>query len=253
MKEMFAIFAFLMPLALVAQNDSVAGKVYTYQKPVPIKDNIADAILFKGSTYDLSEVKMASSIISGSKKIQLQHASGECLLIVKSGTLLLRMKDSSWVLDKGSIALIMPGENYVLQNTSAIPCEFYTMTYASKKQEDKQRGTDAGESAVVKWNDVAFNAHDKGGIRRFLDRPTVMLQHFEIHASTLKQGLKSHEPHTHRAAEIVVMLEGHTEMQIGNNFYKGNAGDVYYLPSNAPHAIRNNDNNDCMYFAFQFQ
>jgi len=253
MKKLFAVLLFIFPLMLVAQEDSIAGKAYAYQKPTLSKTDINSFVLFNGSTYDLAQAEMTSNIIDGNKKITLQNAVMECLLIVKSGTLVLNIKDSVFSLDKGSIALIMPSENCVLQNTSNTSGEFYLMRYTSKMPEDKQRGLNAGGSVVIEWKNVVFTAHDKGGIRRFLDRPTAMLQHFEIHASTLKEGLKSHEPHTHRAAEIVVMLDGHTEMQIGNNFYKGKAGDVYYLPSNVPHAIRNEGNVNAEYFAIQFQ
>ena len=253
MKKLFAIMFYLLPLALLAQEDSVAGGVYMYQNPVAVKNKISSAVIFKGSTADLSEVQMTSNVITAKKKISLQHnASKECLLIVNAGTMLLSMKDSSWPLNKGSIALMMPGENCLLENTSNEPCEFYVMTYQSKLPVNPQRGVNAGGTTVIKWTDVAFTPHDKGGIRRFLDRPTAMLEKFEMHATTLKEGLKSHDPHTHRAAEIILMLDGNTEMQIDTNFYTANAGDMYYAPSNVPHAIRNTGKGDCMYLAFQF-
>ncbi len=253
MKKLFTIILYLLPVTLLAQEDSVAGGVYQYQKPAAIKNKISLAVIFKGSTTDLAEVQMNSDIITSGKKISLQHASKECLLIIKSGTVLLSIKDSSWLLNKGSIALVMPDESFLLQCASSEPCEFYIMTYKSKLPLNMQRGLNAGGSVVIKWDDVVFSPHDKGGIRRFLDRPTAMLEKLEMHASTLKEGLKSHDPHTHRAAEIILMLNGNTEMQIGNNFYKANAGDMYYAPSNVLHAIRNIGKGDCVYLAFQFQ
>jgi (S)-ureidoglycine aminohydrolase len=80
-----------------------------------------------------------------------------------------------------------------------------------------------------------------------------MTKRLDMHVTTLKAGLKSHEPHTHRAAEMVVMIDGHTEMQIGQKFYKGNEGDVYYLASNVLHGIRNIGSVPCTYFAIQFE
>ena len=253
MKKLFTIFLFTLPLILSAQEDSVVGGIYKYREPAPSKNKISSVVLFNGGTADLYQVQMTSNIIADRKKIPLHHAPKECLLIVKSGTLLLSMKDSSWSLGKGSVALIMPPENCWLQNASTQPCEFYVLSYTSKKSEDEQRAVNTGGSVVVEWDQIVFTSHDKGGIRRFLDRPTAMLEKFEMHATTLKEGLKSHDPHTHRAAEIILMLDGNTEMQVGNNFYKGNAGDMYYAPSNVSHAIRNDGKGDCVYFAFQFQ
>ncbi len=74
-----------------------------------------------------------------------------------------------------------------------------------------------------------------------------------MHVTTLKEGVRSHDPHTHRAEEIVLMIAGNTEMQIGEKFYKGTTGDFYYLGSNVLHAIKNVDTKPCMYFAFQFE
>jgi (S)-ureidoglycine aminohydrolase len=42
-------------------------------------------------------------------------------------------------------------------------------------------------------------------------------------------------------------------MQIGEKFFKGAEGDIYYLGSNVPHAIRNDGQGTCTYFAFQFE
>jgi (S)-ureidoglycine aminohydrolase len=69
----------------------------------------------------------------------------------------------------------------------------------------------------------------------------------------LKEGLKSHDPHTHRAEEIVLVIDGQTEMELGSKLYKGTVGDIYYLGSNISHAIRNDGKGLCSYFAFQFE
>ena len=58
---------------------------------------------------------------------------------------------------------------------------------------------------------------------------------------------------SHGAAEIVLMISGDTEMEIGNQFYKAYDGDVYFLESEIPHAIENLDENQAMYFAFQWE
>jgi (S)-ureidoglycine aminohydrolase len=80
-----------------------------------------------------------------------------------------------------------------------------------------------------------------------------------MHVTALNAGLKSHDPHTHRAEEIILLLEdtseskSKTEMQIGQNFFKGEAGDVYYVGSNILHGITNTGSDQCRYFAFQFE
>lgn len=104
---------------------------------------------------------------------------------------------------------------------------------------------------MMDWEKVAFRAHDKGGIRNFFNRPTGMCRRLEMHVTTLNAGIKSHEPHIHRAAEMVLMVEGETEMQIGDQFFPGAAGDLFFLASNVPHAIRNTGSKPCVYYAIQ--
>jgi len=111
----------------------------------------------------------------------------------------------------------------------------------------------AKASFVKDWNKIEFKPHDKGGIRHYFERPTAMCKRLEMHVTTLKEGIKSHEPHQHRAEEIVLIIDNKTEMQIADKFYKGGSGDMYYLGSNVSHAIRNDGKGTCMYFAFQFE
>ncbi|MCB0732243.1 MAG: cupin domain-containing protein, partial [Ignavibacteriae bacterium] len=77
-----------------------------------------------------------------------------------------------------------------------------------------------------------------------------MLKYFSLHVTTLNPGINSHEPHTHTCDEMVIMIEGNTEMQIGNENFNGKDGDVYFLGANIPHAIINVGKESCMYYAF---
>jgi (S)-ureidoglycine aminohydrolase len=174
-------------------------------------------------------------------------------LLIKHGLLTLQIKDSTWTLGPGSVALLLPGEKFSLQNQGADECTFYVMKYRSKFPIDTIRAKSSGGSLVRDWNKIPFEPHDKGGIRKYFERPTAMCKRFEMHVTTLKEGIKSHEPHTHRAEEIVLIINNKTEMQIGEKFFKGADGDIYYLGSNVPHAIRNDGDGTCTYFAFQFE
>lgn len=80
-----------------------------------------------------------------------------------------------------------------------------------------------------------------------------MGKRLEMHLSTLNEGLRNHDPHIHRAEEMVILFSGRYRMHIGDQFYKGSTGDVYFLGSNVLHAIRNIGSSQCMYVAFQFE
>lgn len=196
----------------------------------------------------------ANAILPTKKKTNLQvPRSEEHLLIIKSGNLAIGIKDSTWSIGGGSIALLMPGENYTVQNNTEDSCTYYVMKYRSKLPMDIARGNLSGGSVVMDWDKIVFKPNDKGGRRNYFERPTAMSKRFEMHVTTLKEGIKSHEPHTHRAEEIVLVIDNKTEMQIDNTFYKGGTGDIYYLGSNVSHAVRNDGKGTCTYFAFQFE
>ncbi len=250
-----AIACFIPALAF-AQLDSVSSGMYLWKKPAQeIHQNIFSSVLFEGSTRDMEFLQMtANTLLSSDEKTALQVPDNEeHLLLVKSGLLTINLKESSWSLSSGSIALLMPGQKYSIQNAAKDSCSFHLMKSRSKLPMNVARGEIAGGSVVIERNKVEFNPHERGGIRNYLERPTVMCKRLEMHVTILKEGIKSHEPHRHQAEEIVLIIDNKTEMQIGDKFYKGGRGDVYYLGSNVSHAIRNDGKGQCVYFAFQFE
>src|SRR5688572_20997412 len=256
MKKLLLLLGFIIPMIGFTQLPVIPSKMYSWKKPTDQTDkNIVSAVLFEGSVHDMEYLQMsANAITPAKKKVSLQIPSKEeHLLLVKTGILTIGFKDSSWSIGGGSVALLMPGEKYLLQNNTTDSCTFYRMKYRSKLRMDLARGQASGGSFVKDWNKIPFKPHDRGGIRNYFERETAMSKRFEMHVTTLKEGIKSHEPHTHRAEEIVLVIENKTEMQMDDKFYKGGTGDIYYLGSNVSHAIRNDGKGTCTYFAFQFE
>ena len=254
-RAMVFIFAAMLSVTAAAQ-DVVESKMYAWKTPSAETDRkVLTSTIFEGRAHAMQHLKMsANSILSSNKKsLFTVPDTEEHLLIIRSGRVVVSLNDSLTTVGAGSIALLLPGEKYGLQNKWNEPCTFYLMQYTSKDSANTVKGDAAAGSILRDWNKVAFKPHDKGGIRNYFDRATAMCKRFEMHVTTLKEGIKSHEPHTHSAEEIVLIIENQTEMQIGNEFYKGAAGDIYYLGSNVPHAIQNIGTGTCTYFAFQFE
>jgi (S)-ureidoglycine aminohydrolase len=256
MKKITGILCLFISTLLTAQMDSLLSGMYSWKEPAKqIQNNFLSEKLFEGKVHDMEWLQMNAISIGLSKtKIRMQvSANEEQLLIVRSGILRIQIKDSGWAIGPGSVVLLMPGEKYMLQNTASEACTYYEMKYRSKLPIDIVRGKTAGGSFVKDWSKIEFKPHDKGGIRNFYERPTAMCKRFEMHVTTLKEGIKSHDPHTHKAEEIVLVIDNKTEMQIRDKFYKGSEGSIYYLGSNVSHAIRNDGVGICTYFAFQFE
>jgi (S)-ureidoglycine aminohydrolase len=257
MKKIVLLLGLCLPLIIWAQTDSILSGVYTWKAPgTATQKNIFSTTLFEGKAYDMEWLQMsANSIQSSKQKIKQQvPANEEHLLIVKSGTVTIMINDSTWTIGAGSLALLMPGEKYTIQNNGTDACNFYELKYRSKEPVDLVRAKNAGGSLVSNWNNIAFISNNNGGGRRnFFNRPSAMTKRFEIHVTTLKEGVKSHEPHTHQAEEIIVVINNKTEMQIADQMYKGSEGSIYYLGSNILHGIKNDGIGPCTYFAIQFE
>jgi (S)-ureidoglycine aminohydrolase len=254
MKKLLTIL-FLIPLIVFSQQDSVLSGVYKWKEPAASKQNkISSAVLLEGKVHDFEWMQLtANSFNSTSKKIKQNVPSNqEHLIIIKTGILKIQLSDSAYSLNPGSVAVLMPGEKFSFSSDQ--PCVFYTMKYRSKAPMDPERIKRDGGSFVKLWDNIPFKPNNNGGGRRdYFERSTAIQKRFEMHVTTLKEGLRSHDPHTHRAEEIVLMIEGDTEMQVGDKFYKGNTGDFYYLGTNILHGIKNVGTKPCMYFAIQFE
>jgi (S)-ureidoglycine aminohydrolase len=244
----------LSPLFIFAQHDSLLSGKYVWKLPQSHGD-LSEVTLFEGKVHDMEWLQMnAQRLAAGGLRTEMHVPSNEeHLIIIKSGLITLLLADSTYTLGAGSVVLLMPGESFTLQNSSKAAVDMYLMKYRSKRYIDSAERRSFGRSMVKNWNTIEYKTHEKGGRRNFFDLPTAMSRRFEMHVTTLNKGFKSHDPHTHLPEEIILVTDGSTEMQVGDRFYTGGVGSIYYLGSNVPHAIRNTGTRPCTYFAFQFE
>ncbi len=188
------------------------------------------------------------------------HPDMEQMIIVKDGSLKITINGEAKTVGRGSVAIILPGDTRSFSNAADGETTYYDLTYRSKNPPDAERGKKAGGSFVMDWNDVKYIPRDdgKGGTRQFFSRATVMGQRMDLHATTLNPGQASHDPHHHRAEEMIIMLDGDAEMYLGPAEKDGRRkritnGDIAYLVSNEYHNITNVGTKPALYFAFQFE
>jgi len=257
--EMKIIILFLMILGIFSDEPKlkpVESKVYSYSDAVAVKTESGEKRnLIDGETTHLENFEIHVTTLNPEKAPHGSqiHPDYEEIILVKEGLLKVTINGESKTMNPGSVALIMPGDKHGLENAGKTNTTYYIIKYKSKQPLSIERGKIAGGSILLQWDSIKFTAHDKGGIRRYFDRKSAMSERIEMHVTTLNPAIKSHEPHIHAPAEIVIMMEGTTEMEIGDRIYSGKAGDIYFLGSNIPHAIRNTGSNPCMYLAFQWE
>ncbi len=205
--------------------------------------------ILAGSTTALGDIRVDAHTLASEKASVLTSQTEEQLILMKMGTVAVHVNDEVHQLGRGSVVVVMPGDAIEIRNEANEPAEFYTFTYAARTKPH----ADATISYVVDWEDVEFKPHDKGGRRDFFDRPTASFRRFEMHVTTLNEGLQSHPAHTHKAEEFILIMQGDVEEEIDGKFERATAGDLIFLDSMVPHGITNVGQGPAIYFAFQWE
>ena len=249
------LFGLLWLATLPALAQTIPSKVYAWhQSPVVKQAGMEDKTILEGTTRDFASLSVHAITLQAHQPTQPeQQLDEEALIIVKAGALTLQLGNRHKTLGPGSVVVIMPGDSYRLDNKTTEPLTYYIMRLTSNEVPDLDLYRLMGGSFWVDWNDVPFIPHSKGGIRRMFDYGTVMTKRFEMHVTTLNPGMQSHPPHTHRAAEILLMVDNSAQESINGVLKTAATGDVIFLESNVPHTIQNNGQHSCTYFAFQFE
>jgi len=254
MKFRFTLYLILAISLLQAQQNSLQSKVYQWD----INNNgngakVQKSILFAGEGGVLAKHAMIGISIPAGKKWEGKvTANQEKFYIIKTGIADIELNDQKTQFNRGSVVCVLPGDKIQIKNNGNDLLQLYEMSYSAGEKINIERGVKAGGSFITLWDNIKFKPHERGGVRQFFDRPTAMLDRFDIHVTQLNVGFKSHEPHTHVNEEIILMLDGNGEMQIGTDHQKANPGDVVLLGSNILHNITNVGSIPCLYFAIQW-
>ena len=220
-------------------------------------DGRTERAIVSGSTRDLVSLDVRAVTLAPKRSTDTAVVVGqndsEVLMIIKDGQLGITIDGKRKLVSSGSVALALPGDEIRVVNEGARPATYYLFTYVSKAPPAVARGKIAGGSFLVDWSEVEVKKSATGMRRDIFDRPTSMFRRFEIHVSTLNEGLTNHATHTHRAEEFVVMREGSNEMIIDTPGHALAVGDIVFLGSNVPHSLKNTGAGPTEYFAIQGQ
>jgi quercetin dioxygenase-like cupin family protein len=93
--------------------------------------------------------------------------------------------------------------------------------------------------AVFDWTQLTDTPTNVGSVRNVVRQPTATLDELEMHITTLKPGLASHEPHRHPNEELIVIREGTVETLSDGVWKRVGAGSIIFNASNSLHGLRN--------------
>lgn len=252
MKVFTLVLIGLVFLGFESADKRVASGVYKFSTEEAQKKK---RLILKGSTRHCKNFEISALTVDPGKNnlVGQGYLGHEHLVVVKNGNLDISFENTRKAMGPGSVAVVLPGDKVEIQNNKGTTATYFLIKYKSDMPADNVRGKNSGGSQLIGWDELEFKPHDKGGVRPYFNRKSAMSERIEMHVTTLKPGIKSHEPHTHVPGEIIIMMEGDTEMEIGDATYPGTDGDIYFMDSNVPHAIKNTGTEDCLYMAFQWK
>jgi len=92
---------------------------------------------------------------------------------------------------------------------------------------------------VFDWTQLKDTPSDVGSVRSVVRQPTATLDELEMHITTLKPGIASHEPHKHVNEELIIIREGTVETLSDGVWKRVGPGSVIFNASNSLHALKN--------------
>ncbi|MBX2840234.1 MAG: cupin domain-containing protein [Flammeovirgaceae bacterium] len=221
----------------------VAGGVYKFSE---------NTTLASGESYHYSHMNLETKTLTSSGSLELTSSKDEQMIIIKEGEVKVSFGKKQKTIGANSVFVLLPGDKGTIQSISP-EAVFYRVNYISKKPQDNKRGKKNGGSFVIDFDELEYKEHDRGGVRKYFRKATTMCPYYEMHVTNLNPGIQSHAPHTHNASEFLIMIDGETEMEIGNAVFNAKPGDVYFAPANVSHAIKSTGSKQAIYFAYQWE
>ncbi len=249
---LIVIAAFSVPLH--AQDNPLKSDVF------PIKtykntqfDNPSQ--IMKGSTTMLADLDIVlSGLKAGQKSVPQTYPDAEVMIIVTSGSRLrISVGSELKIISEGGVAYAVAGDKFSLENLGHADVTYFVLKFTPKSSPLSDRKEKSQGSFIVSWSATTFKPHERGGRRDIFDRATNLFERFEMHVTTLNEGLPSHDPHRHNAEEIILLKRGAAEMLIASENVPMDTWDIAFLDSQVFHGITKGGTGEREYYAFQWE
>jgi quercetin dioxygenase-like cupin family protein len=106
-------------------------------------------------------------------------------------------------------------------------------------------------SRVFQWSDLKEQPSNIGIVRNVFDSPTVTLDGYSCHITTLNPGKEPHPPHQHPEEELLVIKEGTLEVMQNGVIHQVSAGGMVFCASNELHGWRNTSPAPATYYVIK--
>ncbi len=251
---------FAAVFAMTTSGERVPSGVWRVAEQSPVIHAAGQARqFFAGSGADVAFLSARAVMLApGDETVTTPEAPDTVkLLVVTAGRLQMALAAETREIGPGGLALALESDEVTVRNMSGEPATYYEFHYRSD-QDDRDEITDTDperklSSRLIAMADAAFVANPRGGWRGYYNGHTRTLRLFELHETTLIGGVQNHPVHTHDAEEMVLMLDGHVELEIDGVRHEGRPGDVFFVQANASHTLFTLGEKPSRYLAFQWR
>lgn len=245
---MFSIFS------NIDKGDKLESTIHRWDSyEVEKKDTGERRQIVDGETLVFERLEIHATTLAPGKAPHASHTHQDVeeLIIVKEGKIKLTIGSEEKILGPGSMALALIGDEHGISNAGDTDASYYIFKWKIPGHTPSS-SKDQPSSMMLDWNDFEYKKTEKGERRTVIRQPTGMLQELEMHVTTLNEGMKSHDQHTHLDEEIILVLRGEVEELIDDKPHNGETGSLIFLNSMIPHGIRNIGKGQCEYFAIRW-
>ena len=107
-------------------------------------------------------------------------------------------------------------------------------------------------TTVVDWDSLGAQYTPVGLYRAVFDAPTPTHEKFEVHVTTLKPGMSSHQPHHHPWEELILVKEGKLKVSINGQNHQAGPGSLIFFASHDAHNVTNDGDTPATYYVINF-
>jgi len=256
MKRIVLVILIFIPTLSMAQfNPVLSGSYHWSDIPVTKSEGREGRKFVEGTTSEFSYFEIHASTQFKGAVPRPPHAQTDIeeLIFITEGSMKFSMGSKSRVLGKGSIVLIPPHEMQAIENIGDGPLTYYVLMFRAKKPMDMDRSVKSGGPLMLNADSLKYIPSAQGGGIRYFERPTAMLDNLEVHLTELKSKGPSHAAHTHVDTELILMVEGETEVTVKDKTFKAAAGDICLMNSNELHGMSNSKDAPCRYLVVKWR
>ena len=241
--------------ALTQMLPVTSGVIHWSELPVKKEAQREPRKIAEGTTTEFEYFEIHATTQAKGAVPRPSHAQNDIeeLIIVKEGRVKCTIGNKTAILNKGGVLLIPPLESQTFENIGDGPLTYYVFMFRAKKPMNIERSKAAGGALLLNYDSLMYTESNNKGTRKYFDRPTAMCENFEMHITYLKDKGPSHKPHQHIDTEIILVIDGNTEMTIDGKSYSAGPGDLYIAESGKLHGISNASDRPCSYFAFKWR